>query len=337
MSDLVETGVWLRPDQADFVRALADLAGLKISVAGSPDHRTGTAAADALGADFAGDIRALLRGSPPKLMLLADPGDLGEIRGDAEAVLNAAADGCRIVSLAPVPASAIELQNNGWTKAKAGREPYRGITQLYRPTTTKLWRTTRDMLEHFGPVRSAAIGVALPAAAGSLGSLMIGALELAIEIVGECETVYAAHAPSVSGGGLHAVPGDTLRNLTGDAHATLRGSGTLCTLRLTSGAPRPTLVARFDGPEGAIVAFDDAIGWWGPDGAERDRSTDLGTESLDAAEGISAAIRRTLKPGGISSPIDTIHLLTVAQAALLSMTTGQAERPDMVGRIVRSA
>lgn len=333
----IQTAVWLRPEQAGFVRAVADLAGLTIVAAGSPDSSTGTAAASELGCDHIGDLNALLRGSPPPLVLLADPGRFGAGRGDAEAALAAEASGAKIVTLGPAPASAIELYSDGWAKPRSGREPYRAIENLYRPARAPVWRTTADMLEHFGPVRSCAIGAALPSDAGGLGTLMLGTIELARQITGDPDTVYAAHAPSIAGGGLHAAPGDTLRSLSGDAHITLRGPTALCTLRLTSGAPRATLVARFDGPQGAIVAFDDAIGWWGPDGAERDRATGLGSEAMDATELTARAIERCLDPTSQGSRFDTEGVLTVAQAALLSMTTGQAERPEMVSRIVRSA
>lgn len=336
-AEAIQTAVWLRPEQAGFVRSVADLAGLTLTHAGGPDPSTGTAGATALGCAHAGDLRSLLQSGEAKLILLADAGDFGAGRNDADAALTAEARGARIVSLGPTPASAIELYSNGWARPRAGREPYRAIEHLYRPVRTPVWRTTADMLEHFGPVRSCAIGAALPADAGGLDALILGAIETALQVTGDADTVYAAHAPAIAGGGLHAAPGDTLRALSGDAHITIRGATTLCTLRLTSGAPRATFVARFDGPSGAVVTFDDAIGWWGPDGAERDRATGLGAEAMDAAELTARAIGRVLEPGQADRPFDTEGVLTVAQAALLSMTTGQAERPEMVSRIVRSA
>lgn len=331
--------VWCEPAQVGLVRRVVELAGVSLVGAGSPARGQSGAVAAELGCRAMDDLRQVMASAPGegvKLLWIAAPGDLGtDASGaDAAAVQAAASAGLAIATSEPVPASAIEMTGGGWAPEEG---PSRACDALRFVPLMRLSKAVREAGEVFttlGPIRLAAIEHWGAPEHGSLGALMFSALDLVHSLMGEPETIDAAYVGPTHIQGLHALPGETLRDLHGDLAASLRFSdGRAASVTLSSHSGRWERRAMLVGASSRL-RFD-AAGFEliGADGAKLDEMKSK-AENDAAAAAIAESLLRLADAGKPdAAPIDVPSVLSIAQAALLSARTGQPESPATVRRM----
>ncbi len=328
---------WTDATRTGMVRRIADAAGLKIVGAGAPGRGQSSAVADALGAPVADDLRAALAANEARVFLIASPGQfgLGE-PADSAAVQAAHARGARVVLLEPRPTSAAEL---------LALETGGGATSL--GTLVPMGRSSPAMAEaieilaHAGPARCASIECLGGAEHGSLGARLVSAVDLAVAFMGEPELVEASCVPARGAGGVHTVPGESLRDLHGDLTAHLRyADGRSLVLIASDDASAWRVSATILTGAGRIDARDGHASWLAKDGTPAEgvsaKARSRAGEADDAYVGDCArAITRLLDPHQADpAPIDVATILSIAQAALLSARTGQGESPGTIRRVL---
>lgn len=330
------TVVWCRPDQTSLVRRVRDLAGLNVIEAGSPEPaRAGQVAAD-LDAERTDDLRAAIASTDAELVLIADPGEFGSGASpeDLAALVGARSRHVTIAALEPVPPTALDMTGTGWTDPQTGGRAIDAIRLVNAPRRTPALRALADARESFGAVRSMSVEVLCPAAAGSLGAALIGAIDLVLWTLGDPESVDAAYVGPGVGSALHALPGQTLRDLHGDLSAMVRvPSGRAASVLASDRAGAWSCAVTLLGEAGVIRVSPAGFVWTGPDGETTDE------HACDAPAGAAAMIAdqlaRLLDPDGpTDAPINLPGALAVAQAALLSARTGQGESPETIQRLV---
>jgi len=372
------------------VRQLAIAAGLTITAAGSPDAKDTGALARPLDAQPLTDLRAAIATAPGGLVLIADPGTFAsgrpgasgsgpnasarnDARSDAEE-LDAARDrGLKIASLVPLPASLSTLAQVG-APIVGARSGTLGLwcELLGLARLAPRFRELTELVEHFGPVQSVQVTMMASAACGGLGARLIDALDLCAALLGEPESVWAAHAGAE--GGLSErhiatpVP-EALSDLHGELALALRYEHARCASVLCSDrGGRYGLSVTAVGPRGRVTMTDHALLWLGPDGRSVDDPArqepappPLGTPPQQSSVIQSSAplslappstpfagitpealfvtlagrqLRDYLASGvGSSQQLDYVRLLSCAQAALLSARTGQPQSPATMKRL----
>jgi hypothetical protein len=234
-----------------------------------------------------------------------------------------------------------------------------------------LWRRSGPvqdaltMLEQFGPVRTCSVQVLGSPHEGSLGARLFDAMDLAQLLMGEPDRIDAAYIAPGAGAlrAVHPLPGETLRGLEGDLTASLRlsgGRGATITASNQSGRFECLLV--LIGERGRIRVDQAGLEWTGLDGHVIDRSrlrphrrpavrrSDTTPTSPDAPDAPAGArspaprseavrpladqIRRYLHEGtAAATGLNYARVLAMAQAALLSARTGEAESPATLMRL----
>jgi hypothetical protein len=317
--------VWLDPQQVPLVRAVADLAELQIAAAGSGSRGHSQALAAELSATPVDDLRAMLASSDADLVWICAPGPFGAGSGgdDAAAVLEAHSRSVRIATLEPIPASALDLAPGGWIEGDFG------LRAIDLVRFIPLLRVSEDVLATFGPVRTLAVESWGAPAEGSLGARAYSALALIVSLFGEPEKIDAAYISPAAGAALHALPGETLRALSGDLTACMRfadgrAAGLLASDHAGCWGRSVTLI----GPAGRLRITDDGLLWIGPDGGTVDESTHAGGAARSIADSLSRIL--SADPG----PTDHAAILSTAQAMLLSARTGESESPATIRRMI---
>jgi predicted dehydrogenase len=328
---------WLGVEQASLVGEVAALAGCRIIAAGSPDKGQAGAAAAALGVEPIDDLRETFAGAECALVLLASPGAFGTEPGgadDAAALLAARARGVKIATLEPIPATALDLTAGGWTTGRNGIKPIDAIRFVPMARLSPAFREADEVLESFGHVRMVSIEAWNAPTQGSLGATLFNAADLVMALLGEPETIDAAYVSPGQGRGLHMLPEPSLRDLHGEAAATLRfADGRSASLVVGDQGGRWNRTATLVGPSGRLRVFDDGFEWIDPDGKKVDeaRVRRRGETASHAAEAIADGIARLLDPHTPApGPADHTTILSIAQAALLSTRTGQPESPATI-------
>lgn len=337
----VKAYMWLRPDQVAAARALAEAAHIDVVAAGSPARGQSPRIATELACESRDDLRAAVAECATDLCLIMDPGDFGREPSDLRALQAAAQRRVRIGCLEPIPASALEL-----TAAQAALGETTAAHDLARfiplPRAGKVWRDCAEVLESFGPVRTASIGCFGGAASGdgSLGAQLFAALDWVHALMGEPETIDASFGSPSHADGLHTLPGESLRGLSGDLTANLRYSGgrTAC-IAVSDQAGRFNRVATLLGKGGRLRAFDDGFEWLSPAGEKIDeqRQSKRGISTDHGHNALVDAVKRLLDPGATDKPPTNLEsVLAMAQATLLSARTGQSESPETIKRMTQS-
>lgn len=341
--------VWAQPNQVELVRQVASGAGLEIACAGSPMKGQSGAVASALGVETLADLRSALAEKVADVVLIAASGDFGADpdRPDAELLTTAAGRGSRVISMEPLPPSAILLERGEWLEPGHARpvDAYRWCPSARQSFG---WRQVPDAVESFGRVRAMSVESLGSEADGTLGARLIGAIELVCWMIGVPESVDAAYvgpAIGASGGAVHALPGESLRDLYGTITANMRfADGRAASLVACSGAGVWRRSATLVGEGGSMRVTDDGLEWHRPDGTLQDRSRPRVERPWGAAshEVMSEAITRSLDPaiagsvlGGVAVGAmgEQVSGLIVAQAALLSARTGQTESVETIRRM----
>ncbi|MFM9996208.1 MAG: hypothetical protein ACKVU4_10445 [Phycisphaerales bacterium] len=336
--------VWLAPGHLPLVRDAARAAELTIVAVGTPERGQAGRLATELASGSStpeprDDLRATLASSDADLAWIAAPGAFGTGGSDdAAAILAAHGRGMRIAAFEPIPASASDLAPGAWTDGTP--------CAMNIPRVIPGWPAALpppETIAALGAVRALALEWWGGPGDGSLTARVYGAMEAVRRIIGEPESVDAACVGPDHGRGVHALPGETLRDLHGDMTANLRFSdGRAATIAVSDRAGRWERSLALLGPGGRVRVHDDAFEWIGPDGATLDESAtrtrrkkagDDAPRPSPAAAAVAAALTAVLTPRSDEPPTDTISILAMCHAALLSCRTGQPESPATIRRI----
>jgi len=338
--------VWLNPDQVDLVREVAAVAGFEIVAAGSPARGQGGAVAAALGVPAESDLRYVLAERQASLVFIATPGEFGtdNPEGDASSLLTAKARGTKVASLEPIPARALDLSAAPWVSdgtVVGAAEAIRFVPMLRH---SRAMREAADVIANFGVIRSVSVEQWGRACHGSIGAHLYSALDAIQSLLGEPEVIDATVVSSGFTRGIHALPGETLRELSGDMNAILRfADGRAASIATSDHAGRWNRGVTLVGDSGRLRLYDDGFEWINANGEKADetrfRRPARGVTTADhAVAAIADAIKRVLDPAIPDvGPADLARVLPTAQAALLSARTGQPESPTTIRRMIGAA
>lgn len=321
--------------QTRLVAEVAKLAGLDVLTVGSPGPGLAGGLAPRLEAQPADDLRTVLTAGGYDLVWLADPGNfgVGQDPADAAAVSAAHARGMRLATLEPVPAGALHLTAGGWLGQSPAADPVRLIAHCPSGRATPPLSLLTDMLDAFGSVASMAVLACGRPEHGSLGAQLYAGISLVLALMGEPESVDASFAHGGTPGPLHVLPGESLRDLHGNATVHLRFADgrSACVLASDRGG-RWMRSLTLIGPGGRMSAWDTAFEWVAPDGQVVDRSEERKRprQSLPARAIADSLRLLDRQPPGTPWPGDPVAILATAQAALLSARTGQGESPATI-------
>jgi hypothetical protein len=334
--------VWAEFDRAEIVRAVAAKAGLAVIGAGCATKGRSSAVAGLLDCPVVGDLRSALTEADCDLILIASAGDFGTAShpGDAAAVLAARQRGVRVVTLEPLPASALELVGP-WSAAGAGGGPaVDAATFVPLARTGRAFRDAAEVLEMFGPARTLHVEACCRPDEGSLGARLFSATEVLIWLMGEPESVDAAYAPPERAT-LIPLPGETLRETHGDITANLRfADGRAASILTSDQSARWSRNITMLGSGGRLRIYEDGFEWINPAGERVDASRHTKrrgetTETPLSVSTIAEAITRLMDPAmPEEGPMDHAAVLAVCQAVLLSTRTGSAESPATIRRMM---
>lgn len=337
---------WLNPAQIDLVTQVGAAAGLQFVAAGSPARGQSSAVAAALGVEVVDDLRSVLAEQAASLVLIAAPGDFGveHAEGDTSAILAAKARGTRVATLEPIPARALDLSAAAWISDGTTVGACEGLRHVPLLRHSRPLREAADVMSHFGVIRSVAIELWGRPEHCSLGAHLFSALDLVLSLIGEPEVIDAAFVSPAYARGVHALPGETLRDLTGDLNATLRfADGRAATIVASDNAGRWNRGVTLVGDAGRLRLYDDGFEWIDAKGEKADetrfRKASRGAAIADhGVLALADAIKRLLDPAIPDvGPADLGRVLPMAQAALLSARTAQPESPTTIRRMIGAA
>lgn len=349
--------LWLHPDQLELAKAVAREARLDVIGVGSPARGQGGGLANAFDCKVVEDLRAELAAQiaagerrTADLVWLLAPGDLAnEPTGqDAKALIAAHAAGLRVLTSEPLPATALDLGADLWSSDQTSG----GLASAVRffPLTrySESFRAATEVLESFGAVRTASLEFWSGPRECSLGAALFAAMDLLQAVMGEPEAIDAGYVGVSTHSGGTIQPGETLRDLHGDLTANLRYSdGRAAAIVLSDRAGGWSRSATLIGNGGRIRLFDEGFEWIDADGRTIDEhraaarepggGLDLFSSVPTANRAVSAIAAGLTRLAGVAPtdapPAAVLPALAMAQAALLSARTGQAESPATVRRM----
>lgn len=344
MSDGRRAIVWLSPAQVTLASATAQWLELDIVGVGSPERgQSGRLAAELAPGTRPphafDDLRAALASADADLFWIMDPGAFGASGSheDAAAILAAHARAVRVATLEPIPAGATDLAVSAWTD---------GVPRAIDvPVFTPLWARSLpppEVLGHVGPLRTLAIQWWGRPQEGSLAALIFAAMELALRLLGEPESIDAAYVAPDPVRGVHALPAESLRGLTGDLTANMRfADGRCAAIALSDHAGRWCRSLTLLGPGGRVCVEDFFWAWFDREGRRIEEGkkqprprpgAEEGYPPL-AAGGFAIALHQMLATSPDRPECDPVTTLAMCHAALLSARTGQCESPATIKRI----
>lgn len=334
--------VWAEPERAGVLRAVAGRAGLTVVGAGCAIKGRSSAVAAVFDCPVVDDLRTALTEGECDLVVIGSAGDFGGASepGDAAAVLMAHQRGVRVVTLEPLPASALELAG-AWTTPGAG-----GMTAVDAARFVPLARASRsfrecvDVLAMFGQARTLHVEACCRPEEGTLGARLFSAVEVLVWLMGEPESVDAAYA-SPGRGPVMVLPGETLREAHGDITVNFRfADGRAAAMLASDQSGRWSRTITMLGGGGRLRVYDDGFEWVNAEGERVDasRQTKRRGETIEtprSVEAIAEAVTRLLDPAlPDEGPTDHAAVLAVCQAVLLSTRTGSAESPSTIRRMM---
>jgi hypothetical protein len=331
MSDLPHAiSAWLSPGQAPMLRRVGELLHLPIVRAGSPDLGQSHAVANDLLASPSTDLRQLLVDPQARVVLILAAGAFGTdpASADASILAAAAARGVRVLSLDPMPASALDLASPEW-QAPGAAAAFKPLA-LFRHAPTV--RDAFELLPDLGPIRLAHAELLASPDESSLGSRLFDGVDLLLSLMADPDTIDAAPVPP---SGLPISTPDSLRKLAGGLSVHLRwtdGRAATITASNHAGGWRRRVVLIAD--QGRLTIDDAGIEWRDASGSLREAPHDR-TPHTSAAHCIAHAVARVLEPGAPPDPpIPLASILCTAQAAMLSARTRQTESLASINRIL---
>lgn len=334
------------------------------------------------------DLRTAVTTSDADVLLLASPGEFGAgdhggthaVPGAGPAGAGAAAGvglddwaviedrrarGGAVFTLEPMPASLLHLRSPTLGSGVAplpspglvlgpGHEPQPpldGEWATFVPAFSRSasMRAAADVLDHMGPIHSAAAEFLAGPGEGSLGARLYDAIEALTTLLGEPESVDAMYIWPGRGRIVHPVVGESVRNLAGAMTANLRfadgrGASVLvgdASVGCAAWSRRLTLIS----DSGRLVVTDAGLDLV-PVRADRSATPrpDARDDSVPkvahagpaaaVADQLVRAMDRAVPP---SPPTNAARVLAVTGAALLSARTGEAESPETILRMARTA
>jgi len=274
-TDRPTLAAWLAPEHADFVRAVAEHAGLRVIAAGSPVKGRAGEVARAFDATPIDDLRAAMTTFAHHGEVLASAASDSERRPDIfwvaalddtsvtgdHSVLGAMRQcmqaGMSVVTSEPLPASVLEYAAPSDQPGVAGvnddgvaAEPVDlSRARLDWPQFIPLIRSSRGWIEaaeqlpEFGPIRTMQVESFGLAVECSLGARLLDAMDLVRSVLGEPEDIYATHVvpPGISYGYSPGAP-ESLRGREGGASAGLHGTVS-ASMRFSDGRAASVLVS----------------------------------------------------------------------------------------------
>ena len=308
----IRTVAWLDAEQAPWLRAVADAAGLDIIAVGTTQLGRAADIIAALGGRAApkplDDLRAALTTADADLFFLASPGDFAAglarpagAEGDELALDDAAARGARIITLEPMPSSLLQLDAPSLTQqgepllalgpdsgapvnlAGTFAEWARFCPLLRRSEPMRAARDLISQLAHpespddraSAGLRTLAVECWCGPGFGSLGARLYDAVECVVHFMGVPDRVDAAYVAPSRVRAVHALPGEMLRGLEGDMTANLRfADGRAASIVASSRAGRWNRSVTFLADNGRLRVYDDGFVWIGRDGKLVDSSRD---------------------------------------------------------------
>lgn len=333
--------VWTDERRMAFLSEVFAVAGVEVIGAGSPEKGKSSAVAQYFDCKPVDDLRQVLTEGPASCVVIgsADAFASSSDPGDVQAVLACHRRGGMVLSLEPVPASALEY-SACWSGMSGSVVPADLVQFVPRMGAMRSFRDAADSREMFGPVRTLLIECCTRPEEGSLGAAMYRAVDMMHSVLGEPMGVDAAYSLSTSGL-LVALPGESLRELHGDLTAHVRfDSGCAAVLLVSDQSGRWSNTITMLGPGGRFRIYDDGFEWVGMDAQRVDafRQTQNRGEEPQPSRSVAAvgeAIGRLLDPTiPRIGPVDHAAVLAVCQAMLLSARTGSAERPATIRRMM---
>lgn len=334
--------VWTEQGRAEVLRAVASAVGLRVVGAGCAAKGRSSAVASVFGCAAVDDLRSALTEGECDIVVIGSAGDFGAVSnpGDAGAVLAARQRGVRVVTLDPLPASAMELSGAWSASGPGGLRAVDAAVFVPLARTGRSCREAAEVLEMFGKPRTLLVEACCRPEEGTLGARLFSAVEVLVWLMGEPESVDAAYA-SPERGTLVPLPGETLRDAHGDITANFRFvDGRAAALLASDQAARWGRTITMLGPGGRLRVFDDGFEWVGADGERVDSSRQVKRrgETPDRSAGVATmaeAVTRLLDPAiPDEGPVDHAAVLAVCQAVLLSTRTGSAESPSTIRRMM---
>lgn len=337
---------WLRADQTDLVAAVAEAANLNVVAAGAPGDESVARPSRPWPGSPTGespvplpipDLRRALATVEADLVLLAD------LASDEAAILEAnpglirdlRSRGVKVASLEPFPASVVAAR--AW-RAEAGDDEAVAFLPLLR--RSRGFARAEDALETFGRVRTLAFSARSNRREGSLAARLFDAMDAALRLLGEPESIDASVAGPHAGSGLRLAAGDSLADLAGDLTAHLRyPDDRSASLALSDQGGRWFRGVTLLG-EGGCARFDETtFEWITPQGDSADESSEAANVSdaqrsappRSSVEVFAEQVDRLLDPRAAApAPTDRLCALAMAEAAVLSARTAQPESPATI-------
>jgi hypothetical protein len=303
------------------------------------------------------DDRSVLPGLPP--------GAAGAGTPDAEVLRASAGAGKTVLSFEPMPGSVLELQEP--TLTRAGEEDAGIMLGDRAAAATSVgavgeWaafcpslksalpvRNASEVIAQLGTIRVISVESMCGHGQQSLGARLYDACMACVWLMGIPDRVDAAYAsrPIGPGRGVHALPGHTLRGLSGDMTANLRyADGRCASIVASDRAGRWHRSLTLLGDNGRLRVYDDGFVWYGTDGRVVDSSREesrirgaaAGEKSSDGfVRAVVDQIERAMDTRAPAEPpMDVPGVLATAGAALLSARTGEGESPATLLRMARA-
>jgi len=353
--------LWLHPDQLELAKAVAREAHLDVIGVGSPARGQAGGLANAFDCKVIEDLRAELATQiaagelrTADLLWLLSPGDLAidPAGQDAKALIAAHTAGIRILSSEPLPATALDLGAGLWSSDQTSAGLASAVRFFPLARYSETFRAAAEVLESLGPVRTAWVEFWSGPRECSLGAALFAAMDLLHAVMGEPGAIDASYVGVAARTGGPVQPGETLRELHGDLTANLRFSdGRAAALVLSDQAGGWSRSVTLIGQGGRVRLFDEGFEWIGADGQTIDEhrtparapaqaqaaGSDLFSGRPKATRAVSTIAAGLVRLADVSipgaPPAELLPVLAMAQAALLSARTGQAESPATVRRM----
>lgn len=339
------TLLWLRPEQAQLARALAERVGLEIALYATPPASRSTGAADTLagafpGAEPAGDLRHALTAPGLDLALFLTPeapepgaGPDTSPADDPEILRYCRTSGVTIATIEPAPATVMD-----WRALEDANllTPIRVLPLLAH---TPVFADASEAISTFGPVRTVAVAARAVRRDGSLGARLFDAMHLVHALIGLPESIDATFIPHRQAPThqrpAHSPP-ESIRRLHGDLTANLRYApgAAAASITLSSRAGHWFRGATLLSDHGCIRLDETGFQRFDTEGAMVDSSEPRTIEGEPDIDAIASALTRLLDPHKPAPPpLDLPPILAMCEAAILSAHTGQSEPPAAILRM----